>query len=62
MAGRLGDILIERGQLTPEQLQEALAARGLLGETLLSNGWVTRPQLGSALSEQFEVPYENVSA
>ncbi len=62
MAGRLGDILIERGQLTPEQLQEALATRGLLGETLLSNGWVTRPQLGSALSEQFEVPYENISA
>ena len=62
MAGRLGDILIERGQLTPEQLQEALALRGLLGETLLSNGWVTRPQLGSALSEQFEVPYENISA
>ncbi len=62
MAGRLGAILIERGQLTSEQLQVALASRGLLGETLLSNGWVTRPQLGSALSEQFEVPYENVSA
>lgn len=62
MAGRLGDILVDRGLLTADQLQEALATRGLLGETLLRNNWVTRRQLGSALSEQFEVPYENLSA
>jgi type IV pilus assembly protein PilB len=60
MAGRLGDILVERGYISEDQLKQALALRGMLGETLLRQGVVTRPQLGEALSQQFEVPYENV--
>lgn len=59
MAGRLGDILIERGYVNEGQVEDALASRGLLGESLLSQGVVTRQQLGDALSEQFEVQYEN---
>lgn len=61
MAGRLGDILVARGQITEDQLQAALAAqgseRGMLGAILVSRGLVSRDQLGSALAEQFEVPY-----
>ena len=64
MAGRLGDILVARGQITEEQLQAALAAqgseRGMLGAILVSRGLVTEDQVGSALSEQFSVPYHDV--
>ena len=64
MAGRLGDILIARGQITESQLQSALAAqgseRGMLGAILVGRGLISVGQLGSALSEQFEVPYQEV--
>ncbi|REJ68998.1 MAG: type II/IV secretion system protein [Planctomycetota bacterium] len=64
MAGRLGDILVARGQITEEQLQSALAAqgseRGMLGAILVGRGLITQEQLGSALAEQFEVPYREV--
>ena len=60
MAGRLGDILIERGFVSEGQVEDALASRGMLGESLLSQGIITRQQLGDALSEQFEVQYEHV--
>lgn len=64
MAGRLGDILVARGQLTQEQLETALRSqgsdKGMLGAILLRRGWVTREQVGSALSEQFEVPFETL--
>ena len=39
MAGRLGDILIARGLITDEQLQDALAtqgSRGMLGDSLVA--------------------------
>ena len=66
MAGRLGDILIDRGQLTQEQLESALRSqgneRGMLGTILLKRGYVTLDQLGSALAQQFEVPYQQVVA
>lgn len=59
MAGRLGDILIARGVATNEDVSKALLSRGMLGETLLKQGVINRVQLGEALSEQFEVPFEN---
>ncbi len=59
MAGRLGDILIARGFATNEDVSKALLSRGMLGETLLKHGVINRVQLGEALSEQFEVPFEN---
>jgi len=66
MAGRLGDILVARGQITPAQLESALAGqhheRGMLGAILLRRGLITMKQLGSALSEQFEVPFREVVA
>ena len=53
MAGRLGDILVTRGVITEEQLENALVSgqRGMLGETLMSRGLITTEQLGSALEE-----------
>ena len=64
MAGRLGDILVARGNITEEQLQEALASqgaqRGMLGELLISRELITSSQLGEALAVQFDVPYEDV--
>jgi type IV pilus assembly protein PilB len=64
MAGRLGDILIARGLITDEQLEEVLAtqgSRGMLGEALVSRGLINNEQLGSALSAQFDVPYKEIT-
>ena len=64
MAGRLGDILVQRGIITEAQLQSALASQGLepgmLGEILRRRGLITIEQLGSALEEQFEVPFMRI--
>ena len=64
MAGRLGDILVQRGIITEAQLRSALASqgseRGMLGEILRRRGLITVEQLGSALEEQFEVPFSRI--
>ena len=64
MAGRLGDILVQRGHISAEQLQSALATqgseRGMLGAILLRRGLITLEQLGSALAQQFEVPFRQI--
>ena len=61
MAGRLGDILVDQGHITQDQLESALnsqgSERGMLGAILLRRGLVTFEQLGAALGEQFEVPF-----
>lgn len=55
---RLGDIFVERGLITHEQLQQALAvqqeASGRLGEILVELGFVTRVALAGVLSEQWD--------
>lgn len=64
VAKKLGDILVERGWITEEQLSKALVERqaaGLqLGSFLLFRGLITRDQLGEAFSEQFEVPFHSI--
>ena len=64
MAGRLGDILVQRGHISEGQLQNALATqgseRGMLGAILLRRGLITLEQLGSALAQQFEVPFRHI--
>jgi type IV pilus assembly protein PilB len=61
---RLGDILVDRGYITADQLSAALAAqgseRGMLGRILVRRGLVTMEQLGEALAEQFGVPFVDV--
>ncbi len=60
---RLGDILVDEGVLTEEQLLSAIKEKSpqiMLGDWLVKRGDITRPQLGQALSLQFEVPYEEI--
>lgn len=53
---RLGDLLIERGRITPGQCQDALRVQEEtgrpLGEVLVTLGWVPAEDLGSALRGQ----------
>ena len=55
---RLGDIIVERGIVTPEQLDEALRVQGQtggkLGEVLVELGFLTRVGLAGVISEQFD--------
>jgi hypothetical protein len=54
---KLGDIFVERGLITEEQLQEALAQQretgGKLGEVLVDLGFVTRVALAGVIGEQW---------
>ncbi len=49
---KLGQILIERGSIRPEQLQAALAAQPRLGTILTVGGTVAPDQVAAALAEQ----------
>jgi type II secretory ATPase GspE/PulE/Tfp pilus assembly ATPase PilB-like protein len=62
---RLGDVLVHRGLITREQLDEALARQRVfgrrLGELLLSMGAITQEQLSWALSEALHIPFVELS-
>ena len=55
---RLGDIFVERGLISGEQLEEALQQQretgGKLGEILVDLGFVTRVALAGVISEQWD--------
>jgi len=57
---RLGELLLENGLLTPEQLESALAVqrreRRPLGQVLLAQGVVDEKALAGVLSLHFDVP------
>jgi hypothetical protein len=57
---KLGDIFIQLGMLTPEQLKVALEARdlleGKLGTQLIERGFLDVEQVSEALSRQLRVP------
>ncbi|MCC6226147.1 MAG: Flp pilus assembly complex ATPase component TadA [Microthrixaceae bacterium] len=61
---RLGDILVDRGFVTDEQLGDALALQKTtnrrLGEVLLQEGLVTPAQLMEALADQLGFPFINL--
>jgi len=62
MAGvRLGDILVEQGVITQDQLADGLRAQrhfgGRLGSVLVELGFLTEEQLAMALSRQLSIPY-----
>ena len=61
---QLGSLLLEKGLVTVEQLDDALAERsrsgGLLGETLVRLGFVFEDELARVLAEQFGVPFVNL--
>ena len=56
---RLGDILIEEGLLTEEQLVEILAKQKgtnkLLGEFIVESGYLERDQIAFALQKQLDI-------
>lgn len=54
-AGRIGEILIDRGVIKPEALQEALGAHKRIGEILIDSGAVGADQVEAALVEQQHV-------
>ena len=58
---RLGEILVEQGLLTQEQVQDALRLQhqsGLLfGETLVQQKLITEEKIVSVLVGQFGIPY-----
>lgn len=58
---RLGELLVEQGLLTNEQVQDALRMQhqsGLLfGETLVQNKLITEEKIVAVLVNQFGIPY-----
>jgi type IV pilus assembly protein PilB len=63
---RMGDILVECGLLTHEQLDEALESQrhhgGLLGEVLVRSLVVTEEQIADALARQRDLPRVNLAS
>ncbi|HHY72837.1 MAG TPA: Flp pilus assembly complex ATPase component TadA [Bacillus bacterium] len=57
---RLGDLLVEHGLITNEQLQEALATKEKgqkLGNALIKKGYITEQQLIEVLEFQLGIPH-----
>ncbi|GMA57598.1 type II secretion system protein E [Alicyclobacillus sacchari] len=58
---RMGEILVEAGLLTSEQLQKALAdqreSQSRLGDVLINNGYITESQLVEVLEFQLGIPH-----
>lgn len=52
---RLGEILVERGDVSAEELREALNAQKRVGEVLEESGTVDKGSIESALAEQQQV-------
>lgn len=62
---RLGDLLVEAGLITEEQLQEALREKApgqKLGDALLQRGYITEQQLIEVLEFQLGIPHVSLSA
>jgi len=64
---RVGDVLLERGLITQEQLGQVLAAqkqtgnRKLLGEMIVELGLCSEAQVVEALAGAYEVPFADLS-
>ena len=60
---RLGDLLVKRGLIRPEEMRQALEAQKQsgrkLGEQLIAMSFVTEDQILDELSRQLEVPWVN---
>ncbi|TWU57759.1 GspE/PulE family protein [Rubripirellula reticaptiva] len=60
---RLGDVLIEQGTLTAEQMEAAFTSKprgAMIGDWLVHERLLSTAELGHALAEQFEVPYIDI--
>ncbi|GJM25845.1 MAG: hypothetical protein DHS20C16_22600 [Phycisphaerae bacterium] len=67
-AVRVGDVLVERGLITPQQVDEAIAVqqedgkRQLLGEILIELGYVSQEQLTAALADASGIPFARLTS
>jgi len=63
---KLGDLLIEKGYITPEQLEaalkEQLSTGKRLGSTLIDKGLITEEQLTATISERLSIPKVSLSS
>ena len=57
---RIGELLLAKGLISQEQLQQALSERGdtyfRLGEIVVARGWVTENDVVDCLAEQYHIP------
>ncbi len=64
---QLGEILLEKGIITAEQIEQAISQQNssghqkLLGELLVEKGYCTENDIACALAEAYSVPYAQVS-
>lgn len=49
---RLGEILVDRGEIDPKDLESAVSSKSYIGELLVKKGFVSEEQINSALQEQ----------
>src|SRR6266849_9728969 len=65
MAVRIGELLLKEKKITPDQLQQALAAQkangGKLGYNLVKMGFVKDEEITALLSKQYGVPSINLA-
>lgn len=58
---KLGEVLLERGVISPKQLEDALAYQrthgGLLGQVLTQLGFASEEDIALALTAQYGFPY-----
>jgi Type II secretion system (T2SS), protein F/Type II secretion system (T2SS), protein E, N-terminal domain len=65
-AGKLGEVLVAEGKITPEQLEEARAAqmsdgRRQLGDVLLSMGYASKTDLARALAKRLRLEFVEIT-
>ncbi len=62
---RLGELLVEQGRISPQQLEAALAAQRengeFLGTILVKKGWLTEDALLQTLAQQAGIPYVHLN-
>jgi len=65
---RVGDVLVDRGLITSEQVDQAITAqkeggkRQLLGEILIELGYISQEQLTAALADAYSTPFARLSS
>ena len=63
---RLGEILVNEGLVSTQQIQEALDSQGttgeMLGETLVRLGHTSENKIAITLADQFQLPFINASS
>jgi type IV pilus assembly protein PilB len=70
---KIGEILVEKGFLSPEQLNKAIevtqatrskspADRALMGRVLINMGYINEDQLANAIGTQWNIPVVDLSA